>query len=100
MGNGGTYSYSYLSVKEMFDIDFGYTYGSSPSNVYILEADGSYSVWDTNKDKANIGTSQYIYSYNYPPGYSPSYILTDKRDPSETCYLFLVMGMQDHHIVQ
>lgn len=91
MGSG-TYSYSYLSVTEMFDIDFGYTYGSSPSNVYILEANGSYSVWDTNKDKFNIGTSQYIYSYNYSSGYSPSYILTDKRDPSETCYLFFGNG--------
>lgn len=89
----GTYSYSYLSVMEFHDLDFGYGYGLSPSNVYLLNGAGSYSVWNVEKDKAGVGTEQYIYSYQYGGGYSPIYILTDSRnDPSETGYLFFGDG--------
>lgn len=83
---------------EVNDLDFGYGYGLSPSNIYILDVINNYSFWNVEKDKAGIGTWLDIFSFSNfdPPGvsqYPLEYILTDSRnDPSETGYLFFGDG--------
>jgi hypothetical protein len=85
MDGGPTYSLTTISTYETRDLDFGYNYGGSPSNIYIISSN-ILNVWDVNNAKVNTKTDIYTFTYS---GSDLSYLLTDSaNDPSETNYLF------------